>query len=107
MVDATGAVGLVQQLPGLVRDGGTLMVYGMCAETDTVSWSPYEIFRRQLTIKGSFAQVNCFDRSLAYLRSGRVQTAGMITHRFGLDEYGAALEALRSDPTCLKVIVQP
>ena len=106
-IDATGAVGLVQQLPGLVRDGGTVMVYGMCGEDDTVSWSPYEIFRRQLTIKGSFAQVNCFDRSLAYLRSGRVQTAGMITHRFALAEYGAALEALRSDPTCLKVVVQP
>jgi D-arabinitol dehydrogenase (NADP+) len=31
----------------------------------------------------------------------------MITHRFGLAEYGAALEALRSDPTCLKVVVEP
>ena len=35
---------------------------------------PYEIFRRQLTAKGSFAQVNCMDRSLAMLRSGRVRT---------------------------------
>ena len=58
---------------------------------DRVSWSPYDIFRRQLTIKGSFAQVNCMDRSLAMLRSGRIKHEGLITHRFPLDRYGDAL----------------
>jgi D-arabinitol dehydrogenase (NADP+) len=86
--------------------GGTVLVYGMCDEDDRVSWSPYELFRRELTVKGSFAQLNCFERSLAMLRSGRVRTEGLITHRFGVDEYGAALEAL-ADPTCLKAVVAP
>ena len=45
----------------------------------------------QLQVKGSFAQVNCFDRSLAMLRSGRVRTDGLITHRFALEEYAGAL----------------
>jgi D-arabinitol dehydrogenase (NADP+) len=106
VIDATGAATVVQELPRLVKDDGTVLVYGMCDEEDRVAWSPYEIFRRQLTIKGSFAQVNCFDRSLAMLRSGRVRTDGLITHRFGLDGYGAALDAL-ADPTCLKAVVTP
>ena len=106
-IDATGAAAVVQHLPELVKDDGTVLVYGMCHEDDRVAWSPYEIFRRQLTIKGSFAQVNCFDRSLAMLRSGRVRGDGLITHRFDLPGYGAALEALRSDPTCLKAVVAP
>jgi D-arabinitol dehydrogenase (NADP+) len=84
-----------------------VLVYGMCDEDDRVAWSPYEIFRRQLTVKGSFAQVNCFDRSLAMLRSGRVRGHGLITHRFPLDRYGEALAALRSDPTCLKAVIAP
>jgi D-arabinitol dehydrogenase (NADP+) len=46
---------------------------------------PCDIFRRQLTVKGSFAQVNCFDRSLAMLRSGRVRTDGLVTHRLALE----------------------
>lgn len=106
-IDATGASAVVEQLPGLVRDGGTVMVYGMCDEQDSVAWSPYEIFRRQLTIKGSFAQVNCFERSLAFLRSGRIQTEGIVTHRFPLVEYGKALDALRADSTCLKAVIVP
>ena len=107
VIDATGAVGLVQGLPGLVRAGGTVLVYGMCGDEQRVSWSPYDIFRRELTIKGSFAQVNCFDRSLGMLRSGRIHSEGLLTHRFGLDDYGLALQAVRSDPTCLKAVVAP
>jgi D-arabinitol dehydrogenase (NADP+) len=106
-IDATGAVALDDGLLGLVRPGGTVFIYGMCNEDDRVSWSPYEIFRRQLTIKGSFAQVNCFERSLAFLRSGRIQTAGIVTHRFSVDSYESALNALRFDPTCLKAVVAP
>jgi D-arabinitol dehydrogenase (NADP+) len=98
---------VVQTLPGLVGANGTVFVYGMCDADDRVQWSPYDIFRRQLDIKGSFAQVNCFDRSLAMLRSGRVQTDGLITHRFSLDDYGDALKAVDSDPTCLKAVVAP
>jgi D-arabinitol dehydrogenase (NADP+) len=106
-IDATGASSVVQRLPELVGEEGTVFVYGMCDADDRVQWSPYDIFRRQLDIKGSFAQVNCFDRSLAMLRSGRVRTDGLITHRFSLDEYGDALKAVESDPSCLKAVVTP
>jgi D-arabinitol dehydrogenase (NADP+) len=106
-IDATGSPAVVQTLPGLVRDNGTVLVYGMTDEADRVSWSPYDIFRRQLTVKGSFAQVNCFDQSLAMLRSGRIKHEGLITHTFPLSRYGHALQAVAADPTCLKAVVKP
>lgn len=106
-IDATGAASVVQTLPDLVRDNGTVLVYGMTDAEDRVSWSPYDIFRRQLTIKGSFAQVNCFHQSLAMLRSGRIASDGLITHTFRLADYGEALAAVGSDPTCLKAVVVP
>ncbi len=103
-IDATGSASVMQYLPGLVRDGGTVFIYGMADEDARVSWRPYEIFRRQLAVKGSFAQIDCFARSLAYLRSGRIKTEGMVTDRFPLDAYEDALAALAS-PTTLKSIV--
>ena len=106
-IDATGHAPLVEVLPLLTRTGGTVFVYGMCDERALVHWSPYEIFRRQLTVKGSFAQVHCFGRALALLDSGRIRADGIITHRFALDEYPAALETVGSNPACLKAIVEP
>jgi D-arabinitol dehydrogenase (NADP+) len=107
VIDATGSAAVVEQCVSLTKDGGTVLVYGMSGEQDRVPVSPYDIFRRELTIKGSFAQTHCFDRSIALLRSGRVRTEGILTHRFGLTEFGSALEALRSDRSCLKSAIVP
>ena len=69
--------GLMLLLMGLAKMGGTVMVYGMASAEDRLAVSPYEVFRRELTIKGSFAQTHCFDRAIALLRSGRVRTEGI------------------------------
>ena len=105
VVDATGAVPVLDRTLELTRTGGTVMVYGMTAESARWSVSPYDIFRRELTIKGSFAQQYTFDRALTVLRTGRVDTAGMITHRFALAEYDRALAAVASSQAIKTVIV--
>lgn len=106
VVDATGNVGVLGQTIALTRTGGTVFVYGMTAESDLWSVPPYEIFRRELTIKGFFAQQFSFDRALTSLRTGRVDTADMITHRFDLFHYGAALAAV-ADSSCIKAVLVP
>lgn len=107
VIDATGSAPLVEQCVSLVRDGGTVLIYGMGGEQDRIPFSPYEVFRRELTIKGSFAQTHCFDRSIAVLRSGRVRTDGILTHRVGLMRFGSALETVRSDRSCVKSAIVP
>ncbi len=106
VIDATGVVAVLEQAVPLTRTGGTLMVYGMAAEDAVWPVSPYEIFRRELTIKGSFAQQFTFDRAVAVLRSGTLDTTGIITHRFGLGEFSDALGAI-SDSACVKAVIEP
>ncbi len=106
VIDATGAIDVLQQTITLTRTGGTVFVYGMTAETDRWPVAPYEIFRRELTVKGSFAQQFSFDRALTVLRRGRVDTTGMVTHHFSLDDYGAALAAV-ADSACIKAVIVP
>jgi D-arabinitol dehydrogenase (NADP+) len=107
VVDATGSAAVVAQCTSLARAGGTVFIYGMCDEQASVPLHPYEVFRRQLTIKGSFAQTHCFERALRALRSGRVQTEGIISKEFALEEYEQGLDALRNDPSCLKAAIRP
>jgi len=106
-IDATGAAAVAEVLLPLTRNGGTAVFYGVTDEADRVAVSPYDVFRRELTIKGSFAEISSFPAAIAALRAGRARTDGLITHRFGLDDYGSALEALRSDHTAHKVVVVP
>ena len=107
VVEATGAVAVGEMCLPLTRDGGTVLIYGMAEERAVLPMRPYEVFRRELTVKGSFAQTHCFDRALSVLRSGRVRTEGIVTHEFRFGEYESALEAVRDDPGCMKAVIVP
>jgi len=106
VIDATGSPEVLAMAPSLVRVGGTIFVYGMTREAAGWPLAPYDVFRRELTIKGSFAQQYSFDRALDALRTARVDTDGMITHRFGIEDYGAALEAV-ADSASIKTVIVP
>ena len=78
----------------------------MTAEAAQWPVAPYDIFRRELIIKGSFAQQFSFDRALSALRTGRVDPTDLITKRFGLEQYADALAAV-ADSAVVKSVLVP
>ncbi len=106
VIDATGSLNVLERGLGLVRDGGTLFVYGMAEKPVRLPVSPYDVFRRELTIKGSFAQSFSFDRAVLALRTGHVRAAGLVTHRFRLSSYAEAIGTVRGDRSCVKAVVE-
>lgn len=106
VIDATGAPSVLELSLGLTRTGGTVFVYGMTPEATQWPVSPYDIFRRELTVKGSFAQQFSFDRALTALRTGRVDPTGLISRRFALTEYLQALAAV-ADSDVVKAVLVP
>jgi D-arabinitol dehydrogenase (NADP+) len=107
VVEATGATIVGDICVPLTRNGGTMLVYGVTRADETLSFHPFDVFRREITIIGSFAEITSFASAIAALRSRRIRTDGIITHRFKLDDYGAALETLQSDKTAHKVVIVP
>jgi D-arabinitol dehydrogenase (NADP+) len=51
---------------------------------ERLSVSPFELFRREITIKGSYAEMTSFAAAIAALRTGRVHTDKISSHRFSL-----------------------
>ncbi len=96
VVEATGSPDVGSTCVSLTRNGGTVLIYGVTKGEDVVRFHPFDVFRREITIKGSFAEVTSFAAAIAALRSGRVRTDGIITHRFALSDYAAALETVAS-----------
>lgn len=106
VIDASGRAPVIQELPVLARNGGRIVYYGVADETDRVTISPFEIFRRELTILGSFTEVDSFPDALRAFRSGAIRMDGVITHRFGVAEYPRALAAMR-EPGTHKIVITP
>jgi|tagenome__1003787_1003787.scaffolds.fasta_scaffold20735756_1 D-arabinitol dehydrogenase (NADP+) len=107
VVEATGSTRIGDICVPLTRNGGTVLVYGVTRAEEIVTFHPFDVFRREITIRGSFAEITSFAAAIAALRGGRARTDGIITHRFALDDYGKALDALQNDPSVHKIVIVP
>src|SRR5690606_38800788 len=69
-VDATGSTAVMRALFDLTKSGGRFLIYGMASPDAVLPIPPFQVFRRQLTIIGAFAQVYDFGRAIRALQSG-------------------------------------
>jgi len=106
IVDATGVASAIQEHLGLAKPGGRILLFGVCAPEDRISLSPFEVYRKDLTLIGSFALCYTFNPALMLLQSGAVDVRTLVTHTFGLDRCAEALEAVRGGGA-LKVQILP
>jgi D-arabinitol dehydrogenase (NADP+) len=105
VVDATGLPQVLQQAFEYVRPRGKVWVFGVCPPESRVVFSPYHVFRKDLSIIGSFAVNRTFPESLALIQSGAVRVEPLISHRLPLDRFGEALELAERAPDRMKVQV--
>jgi 2-desacetyl-2-hydroxyethyl bacteriochlorophyllide A dehydrogenase len=96
IVDCTGSTTAIGDALNRVATGGTLMLFGVAAPGATVDLTPYDVYRRELTIVGSMAVMDSFDRAVTALGATPEFAAGLVTHRFQLTEYVAALDTFRT-----------
>ncbi|KAI0746975.1 NADP+-dependent D-mannitol dehydrogenase [Daedaleopsis nitida] len=106
VVEATGSPSVADDAINYVRRGGTLMVYGVYNNDALIHWSPSKIFLDEINIIGSFAQMHCFPRAVAYLDSDKIKVKGMVTDVFTVADFSKALDKLRSR-TAVKIAVKP
>ncbi|KAF7509345.1 hypothetical protein GJ744_008068 [Endocarpon pusillum] len=96
VVEATGSVKILEDAINYCRRGGKLVVYGVYANKDRVSWPPSKIFGDEITILGSFSETYKFPAAIDYLDSGKVKVQGIVNKTFKLDQWKECLEAMRN-----------
>lgn len=103
VADATGIAAVLQGAFDFVRPRGKVWVFGVVPPTDRVSFVPYEVFRRDLSIIGSFAVNRTFHESIALIQGGAIHVEPLISHRLPLEHFAEGLELAERDPRRMKV----
>jgi len=105
-IECVGSGETVRQAIELVGEGGRVLVFGVAPQDARVAVSPYGIYRKEMTITGSFTNPFSQHRALALLASGRVKVEELISHRLALEEVVRGIELLeRGEAT--KVVIEP
>jgi L-iditol 2-dehydrogenase len=92
--EAAGVQVTVDQALRLPRRGGTVIQVSVPMSGVVLALAAYDLFARELTIRGSFVRTNEFRRAVELLAT--LDLAPLITERFPLTEVRAAFEAARS-----------
>lgn len=108
VIDATGAIPVMNRTIDFVRKGGTVLLFGVPPSGRNIEMEGFKIFQKGLTVLSSFTSVRNSFQAVDLLQSGQIQVDSLISHRLPLPELPRALELIESrDPAVKKVIVQP
>jgi L-iditol 2-dehydrogenase len=102
--EAVGTQKTLEQAFELPRQGGTLVQVGVPPTNAQPAWPAYEVYARELTIRGSFIRTSEFRRAVELLAV--LDLEPLITKRYPLQQVRDAFEAARSRAG-IRVLVGP
>jgi D-arabinitol dehydrogenase (NADP+) len=107
VIDATGSPRALQGAIPLVKNSGKLLVFGVCPEGAKIEISPYEIYRRDLTILGSFSIRRTFLASLRMIAGGQLNLGALVGEKYRLEDLPRALDSMAKGLANKKLVVVP
>lgn len=106
VIDCTGVVKAIEDGLPRVKAGGTFQHFGVAPTDATANYSPFRVYRDEISIVGTMAVLNSFGRAVEMFEAGAIQPTPMISHSFTLDDYADALDMFRKG-TGRKLQIRP
>jgi threonine dehydrogenase-like Zn-dependent dehydrogenase len=106
VIDATGVPEVIQQALQFLKPRGQYLQFGVAPIGVTVQWQPYEIYRKDLTLIGSFALCYTFQPAIAWLMNRVVEVEPLVSHILPLAEFQRGFQDFIESKT-LKVHIRP
>lgn len=105
VIECVGNVPAVKSAFQLAGKGATVLLFSVPKVDATFDLPLFDVYKKELTIKGSFVNPDTHARAVALINSGKVDFGPIITHRFTLDQLPEAIAMQMSDAS-IKVVVE-
>ncbi len=100
IIDASGASSRISSAIGQLARGGTLLLLGFTGPDVATSIPVDDMVNGDLSIVASFGYSRkAWALTVEFLNSGKLDLTFLVTHRFPLERYKDAIEALRHAPS--------
>ncbi|MDD3401891.1 MAG: alcohol dehydrogenase catalytic domain-containing protein [Hespellia sp.] len=108
VLEAVGRSSTYEQAFQMVRKGGKVEAFGICAEDDFASLPPVEFVTSEKKISGSCAGIGYdWGDALTLMKYDRVDPTPLISMIVPLEDLEDALYEIRKNPKLVKVLVSP
>ena len=107
VIDCTGIPRVIEGSVKYARDSGVLLIFGVCPVGSEVRLDPYEIFRREITVTGSYALKRTLGRALELIRGGKINLMPLVGERFSLEGAEGAIRDMIAGKAGMKAMIYP
>lgn len=88
--ECVGSKITAKQALDVVKRGGHIILFGVAGVDDEVALRPFDVYQKQLTIRGSFINPDTNYRAVELLGSGRLIVKDLVTHLYRIDDINEA-----------------
>ena len=106
VIECVGNLPAVKSAFDYAKKGATVVLFSVPKPDAEFALPLFDVYKKELTIKGSFVNPDTHDRAVALLNARKLDFVGIITHRFPLDQMAEAI-ATQMSPESIKVVVCP
>ena len=78
VIECVGKPATMEQAIDLAGKKSVVMMFGLTAPDDTVSLKPFEIFKKEITLRASFINPYTQKRALALIESGKIDVTSIV-----------------------------
>lgn len=108
VLEAVGSSKTYEQAFRMVRKGGKVEAFGICADDDYASIAPVQFVLEEKKVSGSCAGIGYdWGDAITLLRYQRIDPEPLISMIVPLEELEDALNEIRKNPGLIKVLVSP
>ena len=86
IVEAVGLPATQAQEVAAAKKGAQVLMFGVGPQEAHFEMNTYDIYKKQLTIQGSFINPLTFRDAISLVSAGKMNIGGLISHELGLDE---------------------
>jgi L-gulonate 5-dehydrogenase len=104
VIEATGSIKALEQTADLVASGGRIVIVGLMKEGQRAAFPALDFTRKEMTIVGSRASIDCFPESLHLIAEGRIKLAEAISE-FSLWDAPGVFRELGANPSSVRKAV--
>lgn len=91
VIECVGSPKTMEQAIDIAGKKSTVMLFGLTKPKDEISVKPFEIFKKEITVKASYINPYTQKRALTLIENGKIDVASMIYKTIGLDELPSVL----------------
>jgi 2-desacetyl-2-hydroxyethyl bacteriochlorophyllide A dehydrogenase len=87
VIDATGVPPVIEQAFRFLKPRGRYLQFGVTPMNAEIRLRPYDLFRHDWTLVGSFALCYTFQPAIDWLTSGVIDVDPLVSHRYALEDF--------------------